>query len=121
MRYIIPILFSWLVLATFPNAISARFIEAEIVVYDNRFYKFIDANSQVEILATELGWAEGPVWVESINSLLFSDVAADKIYRWSETSGLSVYLHPSGHAPDDSNQLWRGLMAWPLIRTEACF
>lgn len=108
MRYIIPILFSWLVLATSPDAISARFIEAEIVVYDDRFYKFIDANSRVEILATEFGWAEGPVWVTGINSLLFSDVAADKIYRWNETSGLSAYLHPSGHAPDDSSQLWRG-------------
>ena len=108
MRYIIPILFSCFVLAPFSDAISAHFIETEVVVYDDRFYKFIDANSQIEILATELGWAEGPVWIESINSLLFSDVAADKIYQWNEAKGLSVYLYPSGHAPDNSNQLWRG-------------
>lgn len=34
MRYIIPILFSWLVLAPFPDAISARFIEAEIMAIE---------------------------------------------------------------------------------------
>jgi gluconolactonase len=108
MRYFISILVSFLVSAPFSSANSARFIDAEIVVYDDRFYAFIDANSQVEILATELGWAEGPVWIESLDSLLFSDVAADKIYQWNEARGLSVYLYPSGHAPDGSSQLWRG-------------
>lgn len=108
MRYFNSILVSCLLLALFSNVNSAEFIDSEIVVYDDRFSKFIDANSQVEILATELDWAEGPVWVESLNSLLFSDVAADRIYRWNETKGLSVYLYPSGHAPDNSNQLWRG-------------
>lgn len=108
MRYLITILVSFLILAPFSNSYSAEFIDAEIVVYDHRFYNFIDANSQIEILATELGWAEGPVWIEGLNSLLFSDVAADKIYQWNETEGLSVYLYPSGHTPDNSSQLWRG-------------
>ena len=108
MRSFISILVSCLLLSSYPNANSAQFIDAEIIVYDDRFYKFIDANSQLEILATELGWAEGPVWIESLNSLLFSDVASDKIYQWSESNGLSVYLYPSGHAPDNTSQLWRG-------------
>lgn len=108
MRSFISTLVSCLLLSPFPSANSAQFIDAEIVVYDDRFYKFIDANSQLEILATELGWAEGPVWIESLNSLLFSDVAANKIYQWSESKGLSVYLYPSGHAPDNTSQLWRG-------------
>jgi gluconolactonase len=108
MRYLISILVSCLLLTPFSGANSAGFIDAEMVVYDDRFYKFINANSQLEILATELGWAEGPVWIESLNSLLFSDVAADKIYQWNEVMGLSVYLSPSGHAPDASGQSWRG-------------
>ena len=108
MQSFISILLSCLLLSFSLNATSTQLIDAEIVVYDNRFLKFINANSQVEILATELGWAEGPVWVESLNSLLFSDVAADKIYRWSEAKGLNVYLYPSGHAPDNKSHLWRG-------------
>lgn len=112
MRYLNSILIGCLLMVPFSNASSAqtstRFIDAEMVVYDDRFYNFIDANSQIEIIATDLGWAEGPVWVESLNSLLFSDVAADKIYRWNESNGLNVYLHPSGHAPDNSGHSWRG-------------
>ena len=108
LRYFISILASCFLLASLSNANSARFIDVDMVVYDDRFYDFIDANGQIEILAIELGWAEGPVWVESLNSLLFSDVATDKIYRWNETEGLNVYLYPSGHAPDDSGHSWRG-------------
>ena len=72
MRYSIFFFASFLFLAPSANANSARFIDVEIVVYDDRFYKFIDRDSQVEILAGELEWAEGPVWVESLNALLFS-------------------------------------------------
>ena len=108
MRYLIPIIFSCLISVPFAIAHAVQFIDVEMVVYDERFYKYIDANSQVEILASELEWAEGPVWIESLDSLLFSDVAADKIYQWNEVKGLSVYLQPSGHAPDSASQLWRG-------------
>ncbi len=79
-----------------------------IVVYDERFYDFVDNESQFEILASDLGWAEGPVWVNTLDSLLFSDVAADKVYRWDESEGLRTYLFPSGHTPDSSPNAWRG-------------
>ena len=98
-----------LVIPAFPiSADASRFIDTEIVVYDDRFYKFINADSQAQVLADGLGWAEGPVWVDSLDALLFSDVAEDKIYRWDETSGLTDYLFPSGHAPDSMGSAWRG-------------
>lgn len=90
------------------NANSGEFIDLEVVVYDDRFYQFVDMDNQVEVLADELEWAEGPVWVESINALLFSDVAANKIYRWDESKGLSVFVYPSGHEPDNRATPWRG-------------
>jgi gluconolactonase len=65
-------------------------------------------DSHIEILASELEWAEGPVWVKNANALLFSDVAANKIYRWDESKGLSVFVSPSGHAPDSKPTAWRG-------------
>ena len=108
MRYSIFIFASFLFLAPSTNLNSAQLVDLEAVVYDDRFYKFIDMDSQVEILAGELEWAEGPVWVESLNALLFSDVAANKIYRWDESKGLSVFVHPSGHAPDNAATSWRG-------------
>lgn len=108
MRSSIFLIASFLFLATSTNANSAQSIDVEIVVFDDRFYKIIDMDSQVEILADEFEWAEGPVWVESLNALLFSDVAADKIYRWDESSGLSVFVQPSGHSPDNAATSWRG-------------
>ena len=97
-----------LVLANSACVTTANTFDVEPVVYDDRFYGFVARGTEVEILASELGWAEGPVWVASVNALLFSDVAADKIYRWDDANGLSVYVSPSGHAPDDAPLSWRG-------------
>ena len=60
--------------------------------------KYVDEYSKIEILAKGFEWSEGPVWVDEINSVLFSDVPENKIYRWNENDGLSVYIEPSGHS-----------------------
>ena len=52
----------------------------------------------IEKLADGFIWSEGPVWVREGRYLLLSDVPANKMYRWSEEDGLSVFLDPSGHA-----------------------
>lgn len=49
-------------------------------------------------LATGLQFTEGPVWLSRDNSLLFSDIHADLIMRWSEEDGVSVWRDPSGNA-----------------------
>ena len=88
------------------NGVSV--IDLEVEVRDPRFHRFLNLPVSARVLATDLGWAEGPVWVESLQSLLFSDVAADKVYRWHEIDGLQEYLHPSGHQPDNAGSAWRG-------------
>lgn len=50
----------------------------------------------IEKLADGFKWSEGPVWIENGDYLLFSDVPANRIYRWSEKDGISVFLDPSG-------------------------
>ena len=52
---------------------------------------------KIEVLADSFTWSEGPVWVPEIESVLFSDVPENKVYKWSEKDGLSVYLKPSGY------------------------
>jgi gluconolactonase len=112
MRKIIFTILGWLVMSVSTSANSEPFFAAPMVVFDDRFYQFIAADSQIEILAPEagqeFGWAEGPVWVRGLNSLLFSDLAADTIYQWNETSGIGIYLQPSGHPVDGSGLAWRG-------------
>ena len=37
------------------------------------------------------------MWIENLNSLLFTQVASNKVFKWNENDGLSVYLDPSGY------------------------
>jgi gluconolactonase len=58
----------------------------------------IDPNARIEKLAEGFAWSEGPVWVRQGSYLLFSDVPGNRMHRWSEHDGLSVFLEPSGLA-----------------------
>ena len=57
----------------------------------------IDPGAKVEVIATGYEWSEGPVWVPSLNALLFSDVPKNTVYKWTEAKGAEVYLSPSGY------------------------
>ena len=37
------------------------------------------------------------MWIDKLNSLLFTQVASNKVFNWNENDGLSVYLDPSGY------------------------
>lgn len=51
----------------------------------------------IEKIAEGFVWSEGPVWVRDGGYLVFSDVPANIMYRWSEEDGASVFLKPSGY------------------------
>ena len=42
-------------------------------------------------------WSEGPVWVNYGRYLLFSDIPPNRIYKWDEHDGLSLFLEKSGY------------------------
>jgi gluconolactonase len=50
-----------------------------------------------EIIADSFIWSEGPVWVEELQAVLFSDIPQNSVFQWSEKSGLKLYLKPSGY------------------------
>jgi gluconolactonase len=54
--------------------------------------------SAVERVATGATFAEGPVWLPQERCVLWSDIPGDRILRWSEADGLSVWREPSGYA-----------------------
>lgn len=72
--------------------------QSEIEVYDPAALSLIDPEAPVEMLADGFYWSEGPLWIEELQSVIFSDVPANKIYKWNEKDGLSVYLQPAGHS-----------------------
>lgn len=61
------------------------------------FNALIAPGTQIEKIAEGFTWTEGPVWIGGGDYLLFSDVPANKMYRWSETEGVSIFLDPSGY------------------------
>ena len=63
---------------------------------DPRMEELIDKNAKIELLAEGFDWAEGPVWVDRLNGVLFSDVPNNKVYMWNEKKGLSIFIEPSG-------------------------
>ncbi len=57
----------------------------------------IPKDARMEILADGFRWTEGPVWVKDGGYLLFSDIPPNKVLKWKEGEGVSLYLHPSGY------------------------
>lgn len=80
------------------NTSSTADIDWKIESLDPDFNNFIAPDAQLEVLASGFTWSEGPLWIESLQSLIFSDVPENTIYRWdTQTDSLSIYLTPSGY------------------------
>src|SRR5690242_2600859 len=60
-----------------------------IYMIDPSFNKLIYAHHGMEIIAQNLTWSEGPLWIEAdpMGYLMFSDTVSNKIYRWDEGKG----------------------------------
>jgi gluconolactonase len=69
---------------------------ASIERLDPALDNIIAEDANVEIIARGFDWSEGPVWVESENMLLFSDVPQNVVYKWTAQKGAEEYLKPSG-------------------------
>lgn len=67
-------------------------------IIDPRFKSFVLPNAPLEKLGEGFAWLEGPVWFADHDCLLFSDIPNDRIMRWSESAGVSVFRKPSGYA-----------------------
>jgi len=65
--------------------------------YAPGFAAVVAADARIERLAEGFTWAEGPAWIADGGYLLFTDVPENRIHRWSEADGLSVFLEPSGY------------------------
>ena len=69
--------------------------DADII--DPRFLRYVLPNAALLKLADGFGWLEGPVWFADHECLLVSDIPNDRLMRWSEHSGITVFRSPSGY------------------------
>ncbi len=76
---------------------------------DPRFKALALPNAPLLTLGAGYAWLEGPVWFADANQLLVSDLPNDRILRWTEDGGVSVFRQPSnfanGHARDRQGRL----------------
>jgi gluconolactonase len=77
----------------------------KVAVAVNRQSSALDAilpgDLTLEHLATGFQFTEGPVWVPSERSLLFSDPNDNIIYRWNDDTGVSTFRVKSGYTGVD--------------------
>jgi gluconolactonase len=69
--------------------------------------EIIAPDATLETLGDRFALTEGPVWVPEGRDgyLLFSDNAANVIYKWSANSPLSVFLEKSGFTGTDNSRV----------------
>jgi gluconolactonase len=78
-------------------------------IHDPRFRDLVVSSAALEELYSDCRWAEGPVWFDDARHLLFSDIPNQRILRWVEGGGVSVFRSPSnfanGHTRDRQGRL----------------
>jgi gluconolactonase len=77
--------------------------------HDPRFRALIQPSARLDCLGTGMRWAEGPVWFPAHAALYLSDIPNDRMMRWTEDTGLSVFRQPAvytnGHTRDREGRL----------------
>lgn len=71
---------------------------ANIEIIDERFKSCVLPNAPLEKLGEGFRWLEGPVWFADLQCLLVSDIPNNRIMRWTESGGISVFREPSNYA-----------------------
>jgi len=92
-------------------------------ILDERFRSLVLSNAPLETLGEGYGWLEGPVWFADHDCLYVSDIPNDRILRWSEHGGVSVFRRPSGFANGHARDMQGRLIGCShqdrcVIRTE---
>ena len=83
----------------FIGSISLFSVEkmGKITKLDDRFDKLVPKDAFIEKLATGFKWSEGPLWLPKEKAVIFSDIPNNRVMRWKDGEGLSVYLRPAGY------------------------
>jgi len=84
-----------------PVAVPPHEVNVRIERVDPAIDAIVPVNAKLWKLAEGFRFTEGPVWVRDGGYLLFSDPNANRIYRYSDESGLSVFREKSGYDAAD--------------------
>ncbi|MEY2953969.1 MAG: hypothetical protein RLZZ401_2056, partial [Pseudomonadota bacterium] len=92
-----------------------------IEIFDSRLTPIVQG-ARLERLCTGAVWSEGPVWLREDDCVLWSDIPNNRMLRWSERGGMTVWRDQveftNGHTRDLNGDLLHcshGLRA--IVRT----
>ena len=71
-------------------------------IYAPEFKAILQSDSELTRLASPAVWAEGPVWLPDEDAVVFSDVKANRMYRWSRSGDVSVFRTYSNFSNDNT-------------------
>jgi len=60
------------------------------ILEDPSFEALIDPAARIERLGGDCVWSEGPAWLPSEGSVIWSDIPNNRIMRWTEDAGVEV-------------------------------
>lgn len=63
---------------------------------DPRLDDIIAPGTPIEVVASGFSWIEGPLWLETEDCLVFSNIPPNKVWKWTEAQGAVHYLSNSG-------------------------
>jgi gluconolactonase len=93
-----------------------------VEVLDPRFAEVARGAGALQRLCSGAVWSEGPVWMREDGSVLWSDIPNNRMLRWHERDGMSVWREPveftNGHTREADGALLHcshGLRA--IVRT----
>jgi gluconolactonase len=95
--------------------------QSAVVRLDPTLDEIVSANAKVEKIADGLAIGTGPVWVHNGSGgyLLFSDLIANVIDKWTPDGNVSIFLKPSGFTGTDASDVGgeanNGLTKGPTI------
>src|SRR5262249_19655525 len=82
-----------------PGASPAPYPDPDIVAVDPEFGRLTLGNTPIKRLWTGALWAEGPAWSSEGRYLVWSDVAANRQFRWVEDDErVAVFRSPSNNS-----------------------
>lgn len=94
------------------------------IVFDQRATGVV-RGSRLEKLCSGAAWGEGPIWIAEDEALLWSDIPNNRMLRWNEQEGMTVWAtdveFTNGHYRDLDGSLLhcshgsRAVMRTPLV------
>ncbi len=68
-----------------------------VVRLDPAMDRLLPPGARLERLADGFTWLEGPLWDRAAGALLFTDIPANSVFRWTRERGAELFLRPSGY------------------------